>query len=38
MSLQVVAKIYAQSLRLKLKGARCFPDPEGSKPKGFVSP
>jgi len=38
LSLQVVAKIYAQSLRLKLKGARYFPHPEGSKPKGFVSP
>lgn len=38
MSLQVVAKIYAQSLRLKLKGARYFPHPEGRKPKGFVSP
>jgi DUF1365 family protein len=38
MSLQVVAKIYAQSLRLKLKGARYFPHPEGKKPKGFVSP
>lgn len=38
MSLQVVAKIYAQSLRLKLKGARYFPHPEGSKPKGFVGP
>ncbi len=38
MSLQVVAKIYAQSLRLKLKGARYFPHPEGSKPRGFVSP
>jgi DUF1365 family protein len=38
MSLQVVAKIYAQSLRLKLKGARYFPHPDGSKPKGFVSP
>jgi len=37
-SLQVVAKIYAQSLRLKLKGARYFPHPEGRKPKGFVSP
>jgi uncharacterized protein len=37
-SLQVVAKIYAQSLRLKLKGARYFPHPEGSRPKGFVSP
>lgn len=38
LSLQVVAKIYAQSLRLKLKGARYFPHPEGKKPKGFVSP
>lgn len=38
MSLQVVAKIYAQSLRLKLKGARYFPHPEGSAPKGFISP
>jgi uncharacterized protein len=38
MSLQVVAKIYAQSLRLKLKGARYFPHPQGSKPQGFVSP
>ena len=38
MSLQVVAKIYAQSLRLKLKGARYFPHPEGSSPKGFISP
>lgn len=37
MSLQVVAKIYAQSLRLKLKGARYFPHPEGKKPKGFVA-
>ncbi|MGN6217508.1 MAG: DUF1365 domain-containing protein [Solirubrobacterales bacterium] len=38
MSLQVVAKIYTQSLRLKLKGARYYPHPEGSRPKGFVSP
>lgn len=38
MSLQVVAKIYAQSLRLKLKGARYFPHPGGSRPKGFISP
>jgi uncharacterized protein len=38
LSLQVVAKIYAQSLRLKLKGARYFPHPEGKRPKGFVSP
>jgi DUF1365 family protein len=38
MSLQVVARIYAQSLRLKLKGARYFPHPDGSRPKGFVAP
>ncbi len=38
MSLQVVAKIYAQSLRLKLKGARYFPHPEGRRPRGFISP
>jgi hypothetical protein len=38
MSLQVVAKIYTQSLRLKLKGARYFPHPDGSRPKGFISP
>lgn len=38
MSLQVVAKIYAQSLRLKLKGARYHPHPERSRPKGFISP
>lgn len=37
-SLQVVARIYAQSLRLKLKGARYFPHPEGRRPRGFVSP
>jgi DUF1365 family protein len=37
-SLQTVAKIYAQSLRLKLKGARYFPHPEGRRPKGFISP
>jgi len=30
MSLQVMAKIYAQSLRLKLKGARYYPHPEAS--------
>ena len=36
-SLQVVAKIYAQSLRLRLKGARYHPHPEGSRPRGFVS-
>jgi DUF1365 family protein len=38
MSLQVVAKIYAQSLRLMLKGAKYHPHPDGSRPKGFVSP
>jgi DUF1365 family protein len=38
LSLQVVAKIYVQSLRLKLKGARYFPHPEGRKPRGFLSP
>jgi DUF1365 family protein len=38
MSLQVVAKIYAQSLRLKLRGATYFPHPEGRRPKGFLSP
>lgn len=37
-SLQVVAKIYLQAARLKLKGARYFPHPHGSRPKGFVSP
>jgi len=30
MSLQVVAKIYAQSLRLKLKGAKYYPHPEAT--------
>jgi hypothetical protein len=30
MSLQVVAKIYAQAVRLKLKGARYHPHPEGA--------
>jgi hypothetical protein len=38
LSLQTVAKIYGQSLRLKLKGARYFPHPEGRKPRGFLSP
>jgi DUF1365 family protein len=38
MSLQVVAKIYAQSLRLKLRGVPYFPHPEGRRPKGFLSP
>jgi uncharacterized protein len=38
MSLQVVAKIYSQSLRLKLKGAPYFPHPEGARPRGFISP
>jgi DUF1365 family protein len=38
MSLQVVARIYAQSLRLKLKGAPYFPHPDGSRPQGFIAP
>jgi len=38
MSLQVVAKIYAQALRLKLKGARYHPHPGGRRPRGFLSP
>lgn len=39
-SLQVVARIYGQALRLRLKGARYFPHPRGAKPRprGFVSP
>jgi DUF1365 family protein len=38
MSLQVVAKIYFQTLRLKLKGAPYFPHPQEKRPKGFLSP
>ncbi len=38
MSLQVVAKIYTQTLRLKLKGAPYFPHPAGKRPRGFLSP
>jgi uncharacterized protein len=38
MSLQVVAKIYAQTLRLKLKGAPYFRHPTGKRPRGFLSP
>jgi len=38
MPLQIVAKIYAQTIRLKLKGARYFPHPQGRRPKGFLSP
>ncbi len=38
MSLQVVAKIYAQALRLRLKGVRPVPHPEGARPRGFISP
>lgn len=38
MSLQVVGRIYAQALRLKLKGAKYFPHPGGRRPKGFLSP
>jgi hypothetical protein len=30
--------VYAQSARPKLRGARHFPHPEGSRPKGIVSP
>jgi len=37
-SLQVVARIYGQALRLRLKGARYFPHPRGDRPRGFVSP
>jgi DUF1365 family protein len=36
--LAVVARIYGQALRLRLKGARYFPHPRGSRPRGFVSP
>lgn len=36
-SLQVVARIYAQALRLKLKGARYYPHPEGASRKGLAS-
>ena len=38
MSLQVVARIYTQSLRLKLRGAQYFRHPEGRRPRGFLSP
>jgi len=38
MSLQVVAKIYVQALRLKLKGARYVPHPDRRRPRGFLSP
>jgi DUF1365 family protein len=38
MSLQIIGRIYAQTMRMKLKGARYFPHPEGSRPKGFLSP
>jgi DUF1365 family protein len=38
MSLQVVAKIYVQTLRLKLKGVPYFPHPGGKRPRGFLSP
>jgi DUF1365 family protein len=36
-SLQAVGKIYAQALRLKLKGAKYFPHPQGRRPRGFLS-
>jgi len=32
----VVAKIYAQTLRLKLKAARYFPHPGRRRPRGFL--
>jgi uncharacterized protein len=38
MSLQVVAKIYWQALRLRLRGARPHTHPRGARPKGFISP
>jgi DUF1365 family protein len=38
MSLQIVARIYAQALRLRLKGAHIHPHPTGERPKGFLSP
>ncbi|HET8567151.1 MAG TPA: DUF1365 domain-containing protein [Solirubrobacterales bacterium] len=38
MSLQVVARIYWQAARLRLKGTRYHPHPEGTRPRGFVSP
>jgi uncharacterized protein len=37
-SLQVVARIYLQALRLRLKGARYFPHPNGHRPGNFISP
>ena len=36
-SLQVVARIYTQALRLKLKGARYYPHPGGASRKGLAS-
>ncbi|HEY1855241.1 MAG TPA: DUF1365 domain-containing protein [Solirubrobacterales bacterium] len=36
-SMETVARIYWQALRLKLKGAKYHPHPDGSRPKGFVS-
>ena len=38
MSLQVVARIYGQALRLKLKGARYLPPPAGGTAEGVPSP
>ena len=38
MSLQVVARIYGQALRLRLKGAQPHPHPTGARPRGFLSP
>ncbi len=40
MTMQVVGRIYAQALRLKLKGAKSFPHPHDARPKprGLTSP
>lgn len=38
LSMQLVMKIYVQTLRLKIKGARYYPHPQGIRPKGFFSP
>ncbi len=37
MSMQVVAKIYAQALRLRLKGAQSFPHPTEARPRSFLA-
>lgn len=38
MSMRVVAGIYTQALRLRLKGAKIHRHPNGAKPKGFLAP